>query len=142
MLNEMEEWIDDSWIWNLNWRRNRWTKEEIHERELIHRLEGKIPINDNIDRWIWKEDEDGQFTDKSAYLLLSNHNEGDINGVFKPLWKLKIAPNAQHLRWRVFLDRFPTKVNLINKDIQLSNARCILCNEKDEIAKHLFLNCK
>ena len=55
-------------------------------------------------------------------------------GLFKSLWKLKVAPTTQHQGWRVLLDRIHTKANLINRGIQVSNARCVFCDENDETA--------
>jgi len=44
--------------------------------------------------------------------------------------------------WRLLLDRLPTRVNLVKRDMQLINMLCSLCQEGEETSQHLFGTCK
>jgi len=39
------------------------------------------------------------------------------------------------------LDRLPTRYNLARREVQLGNMQCPLCQERLEIAQHLFNTC-
>nr|GEZ11108.1 RNA-directed DNA polymerase, eukaryota [Tanacetum cinerariifolium] len=43
--------------------------------------------------------------------------------------------------WRLYLDRLPTKSNLIRRGIQVSSPSCSNCNSFDEDVSHIFFKC-
>ena len=45
-----------------------------------------------------------------------------------------MAPKAQLLGWRLFLDKLPTKVKLAARGIQLQNNLCEMCLASEENA--------
>jgi len=57
------------------------------------------------------------------------------------LWNTKVTPKAQMLGWRVFLNKLPTKDNLLTRGIQLQNNLCELCCAHEENVDHLFFSC-
>lgn len=86
---------------------NRWDVDMLYdlfdEREVNLIL--SIPVNqfDN-DVWYWRKERLGQYSVKSAYLLIQQQKNIQTNEVlsrsWKRLWALKIPPKVKHLMWR------------------------------------------
>jgi len=62
--------------------------------------------------------------------------------VFKELWKSKAPSKVLAFSWSLFLDRFPSKVNLSKRHLLgIENSkRCVFCDGDDETATHSFLH--
>ena len=72
------------------------------------------PIQPHIgDKWVWKVDQSGEYTSKSAYCVLRGEiAEHQQDGAFKELWKLKLPPKIVIFAWRLIRDKLPTRANL------------------------------
>jgi len=53
-----------------------------------------------------------------------------------------VAPTAQLCVWRAFLNRLPTRTNLVRRGVHLTNILCPMCNKYDETVNHLFITCE
>jgi len=80
-------------------------------------LVGKISKTDSMDKREWRGEVDGHFAIRIAYFELENILEGEISSTFKIFWSLKSIPKALTVRWRVLLDKLPSKVNLVKKGL-------------------------
>ena len=77
------------------------------------------------DQWEWKADPSGQYTVKSAYLVLWEElSEQQQDGAFEELWKLKLPSKFVIFAWRLIRDRLPTRVNLNRRQIQVGELTC------------------
>ena len=45
------------------------------------------------------------------------------------------------LKWRISLDRIPTRSNLDSRGIDLDSTRCPVCNDEIETSQHLLIDC-
>jgi len=63
MVNKTGEWVDDIWVWDLKWRRVRWSWKELEEVQLHKLVESKILHLEALDTWIWKDEQKGSFSE-------------------------------------------------------------------------------
>ncbi|KAH1215225.1 putative ribonuclease H protein [Glycine max] len=94
------------------------------------------------DQWVWSADQRGQYTARSAYIVM----RGDISeetegGAFQELWKLKIPNKISAFVWRLLKDRLPTRVNLRRRQVEVEDSTCPFCRNMEESARHLFFQC-
>lgn len=63
--------------------------------------------------------------------------------VFTQLWKNPAPLKVVALSWKVLLNRIPTRLNLVRRNVIPTNASvlCVCCNLVKESANHLFLHC-
>jgi hypothetical protein len=62
---------------------------------------------------------------------------------FKVLWKCMAPSKVTGFAWLVLLDRVPTRVNLIRRQVIIDdgNQSCVFCGNSAETVTHLFLYC-
>lgn len=85
-------------------------------------LESMVVQVQQQDSWSWGADLSESYTVGSTYKLLNRHTTNENNnGVFTDLWKLKVPSKASVFAWRLIHDRFPTKVNLKRRNVQLND---------------------
>jgi hypothetical protein len=134
--------------WNLTWRRRLFAWEETLVDELVESLQ-HVVLSDQVDKWSWAHDSTGDFSVKSTYVLVSDlladrvDSSGEKIAAFKSLWKCPAPSKVLGFGWLLLLDRIPTKTNLFRRRIlnQVDDQVCVLCNDSEENAVHLFLYC-
>ncbi|XP_068486340.1 uncharacterized protein [Phaseolus vulgaris] len=141
-VGEVGEWEDNRWRWNLNWKRVRFQWETELEVEMLSRLSLGALSKDTSDQLLWKGDQKGMFSVKSAYSVLTNHQTpASKESVFSLLWQAKAMPKVLTTAWRILIDRIPSRVNLLRRGVPVTSTLCALCNRLDESSQHLFLEC-
>jgi len=142
LVGEVGSWEEDIWRWCLNWRRDRYGWESSLESDLLTILSTGSLSKEAQDHLLWRGDPKGMFLVKSAYSILTNHQQVSIKeGVFCSLWQAKAMPRVLVTAWRVLLDRIPTRANLIRRGVLVNSPLCALCNTLEESSQHLFLEC-
>ncbi|XP_058734139.1 uncharacterized protein LOC131605852 [Vicia villosa] len=59
------------------------------------------------------------------------------------MWDLKLPPKIKVFAWRFFIDRLPTRDQLLKRGVALvSCPNCVLCGSSLESSSHLFFNCQ
>lgn len=124
--------------WDIDYLKELFTQEEV-ERIL------KIPISNSQqeDRWMWLEDNKGQYTVKSGYRLLSRSfpQFSSGNGFnWLKLWNLAIPPKVKNFLWRVLHNCIPTLENLRRKYVDV-NPICKVCKLSLESQAHFLREC-
>jgi len=76
---------------------------------------------------VWKSDESGSFTVRSAYECLVKADRGPQVDVFKYLWKTKTFPNVVITAWRMLLGRVPTRECLRKRGVMLDSVSSNPC---------------
>ena len=99
-------------------------------------------VKDVNDVQVWRCEEFGDYTVRSAYECLVDSERGPQVEVFKLLWKVKMFPNVLTTAWRVLRGRIPTRVALSRRGVQLTSELCVLCGTVDESYQHLFIECE
>jgi len=90
---------------------------------------------------VGRGDTTGEFSLKSAYEYLANHDLVHPCGIFNQLWQVKTFPNALTTAWRILLDKMPTRCNLIRRGVIVSSSSCEMCRASEETSHHLLLEC-
>jgi len=134
-------WVDNTWVWELVWRRQRLVWEQAMEAQLYQLINSHTFRKGNLDTWSWKETAKGACTVRSAYMKLMGSSEGESDKVFTELWSIRVIPKAQLFGWRLLLDKLPTKDKLSVKGVQLQHSLCEFCLDCEESASHLFFSC-
>ncbi|KAM6598072.1 hypothetical protein CsatA_008596 [Cannabis sativa] len=105
-----------------------------------------IPLGSTArpDCWSWTADNTGNFTVKSAYLLLQNQKpvtpRPNNSGFWRKFWHLKIPPKVLNFLWRAIAGSLPTCVNLVTKHVPISS-QCPVCSTAAETTTHALLSC-
>lgn len=104
-----------------------------------------IPVNKSIkDSWYWRREKMGQYSVKSAYLLMqedkTNNSMTANSGFWRRLWNLKIPPKVKNFLWRAVSNCLPTKDMLLTRRVQVCEL-CPICNDNVETALHKLVLC-
>ncbi|XP_057771186.1 uncharacterized protein LOC130990997 [Salvia miltiorrhiza] len=147
LVSEYGRWVNESWVWDLVWRRALFDREREATNELISAISSVTPIAGNKDGWIWKAASDGKYSTKLAYACIEEHkNRSALAPTVKDLLKMWGTATLQKARvaaWRVLRNRMPTCDNLKMRNIPLDevDSMCSACFQHNESTNHLFLLC-
>jgi len=140
-MAESGERGNGEWKWNLKWRRRRFVWETDVEKELMGSITPMISNTEEKDKWIWKEEPDGNYTVRSAYNILRSNGQRSNSNVFKELWEVSALPTALFFTWRAILNRLPIRINLAKRGVMVSSDLCPFCNSLRETESHVLLSC-
>lgn len=101
------------------------------------------------DKPIWNYSDNGMYTVKSGYWLLT-HDPGDSQ-VPPPIphgsielknrvWKLPLLPKIKHFLWRILSKALATNTRLNTRSMKL-NSQCSRCCNGDETINHSLFTC-
>ncbi|XP_062074775.1 uncharacterized protein LOC133778764 [Humulus lupulus] len=124
-----------------NVEERRWNSEVItrlFEEELGRRIcDIQLLPEGHKDKVVWKPNNSGNFSMKSAYYLDQCYKFNDVNSVWKWLWGPGIHPRLSMVLWRTIFEALPTK----DKMRFLREQQCDLCSHEQETTMHIFKNC-
>ena len=99
----------------------------------------QLTISNSPNFFHWKWFSAKNFTSKKCYHFLL---DGGIHPKFsKIIWKIKVPQKVKYFLYLSFLDKILTKSNLVKKGWK-GNNNCSLCDSKEVISDHLFLQCQ
>jgi hypothetical protein len=138
----------DSIDWIFTWRRTLFHWEEelvVGLKELLVEVVLKV----EEDRWEWIPGEEGVFSVKSAYNILSKELGNvdllaeELEGVFAHVWESSAPSKVIAFSWQLLFDRIPSRSNLLLRGIVVSDKpwECLGCVGHIETSNHLFLHC-
>ncbi|KAK1423184.1 hypothetical protein QVD17_18479 [Tagetes erecta] len=82
----------------------------------------------------------GDFNSKEIKLLIDKtQGSDDQEPVFK--WNNWVPKKVNVMNWRASLNRLPTLISLQARGVNVQTSTCLLCNEADETAEHVFTAC-
>ncbi|GJW20713.1 RNA-directed DNA polymerase, eukaryota, reverse transcriptase zinc-binding domain protein [Tanacetum coccineum] len=111
---------------------------------LTNLLNGRVldPSHDN--KWVWPLESSGKFTVKSISLAIQKKllvsDISEVDQLFS--WNSWVPRKINICAWRVFLDRIPTRANLVRRGIHVENPCCVFCEEHMESTNHCFFSCR
>ncbi|GJY74776.1 RNA-directed DNA polymerase, eukaryota [Tanacetum coccineum] len=112
---------------------------EAHQLDQLQGLIGSVVLANSSDRWYWDLNGSGSFCVKDVRNLLDEFFlPKDVNAT---RWIKYIPIKINVFAWKVYLDRLPTKLNLIRRGIQVLSASCPICNSAHEDLSHLLFSC-
>ncbi|KAJ9560359.1 hypothetical protein OSB04_005519 [Centaurea solstitialis] len=122
------------------WRRSLRGDREHSDLLVIRNLCERVKLVNEDGRWKWELEGDGHYSVSSLRRALDDMGLRRGGQVTK--WNKIVPLKIRILRWRIMLDRIPTKTNLVTKGIAMDNMCCPLCNRGVETVSHLFINCE
>ena len=139
-LSQVGVWINNSWSWQLRWRRNLFVWESGLADILLQVLDNNRLTREGenkTDKSLWRDVDSTDFFVKAAYNFLMGESVV-VEKSFAELWTLKTLPSAQFTAWRVLCNAIATKDNLLRRGIPLVCVRCPLCGVEEESVICLF----
>ena len=118
-----------------------------YDARLIRSME--LPSQSDIqDRLYWPLVRSGNYTTKSGYGYLLQHQQREIYSVttletlkfFRQLWGLNIMPKWKFFVWKLWHNCLATSFNLQKRGIMHSN-HCKVCLQENEDDQHIFRVC-
>ncbi|XP_028220243.1 uncharacterized protein LOC114401863 [Glycine soja] len=142
LISSMGNFNNDSWEWDLRWRRNLFDHENDIAVQFMEEI-SFIPIERHSkDSMVWLAEPHGHYTTKSAYKFYTKPSTSNSDGkIYSIIWKLKIPPRVAVFCWRLLKNRLPTKDNLLRRNITIQDQNCPLCGNAQEDVGHLLFNC-
>lgn len=92
-----------------------------------------------MDSWKWKGDASGNFTVKSAKLVLYSDLNPSSSLTIK--WRGWVPLKCKIMVWRAVRDRLPTRIELMKRGVPIRDVSCVFCQSDQESALHLFSGC-
>ncbi|PWA59926.1 zinc finger, SWIM-type, MULE transposase domain, FHY3/FAR1 family [Artemisia annua] len=119
-------------------RRNpRGGAEEEQWVTLLSLLETHVSSN-HRDRWIWTGDGDGLYLVKCGRNLI---DKGTLwLDTYATRWLKELPAKVIIFIWRMLLNKFPTRMNLMSRGITVQSNQCGICDTGDETINHLMLH--
>ncbi|GJY88930.1 RNA-directed DNA polymerase, eukaryota, partial [Tanacetum coccineum] len=112
---------------------------ETAQLDLLEKsIEGTI-LSTLDDRWIWDLNGEGVFQVKDVRTLLDDYFLPKDSTATR--WVNYVPIKINVFAWKVFLDRLPSRLNLLNRGVQIPDSRCQICFSAQEDSSHLFFSC-
>jgi hypothetical protein len=110
-----------------------------------------IPLSSSLpqDRLIWRGTVNGEFSVRGAYHMEmewhenqkgSTSNPGDVEEIWKTVWKLKVPNAVKMFIWKAGHNILPTKANLLRRGV-IKEAMCPICLRETETVEHILWEC-
>ena len=142
-INQMGEWNDNLWTWNITWRRRlyAWEIEEMHT--LQHIIEQKRMSTMREDGVYWKHSGVLKYPTKSiAANMYNSYSPSLSKPIVNIIWQKFIPPRAKLLVWLANLEKLKTGDFLVNLGIiEPQQATCPFCNSALETNSHILFSC-
>ncbi|KAM0009097.1 putative RNA-directed DNA polymerase [Helianthus debilis subsp. tardiflorus] len=100
----------------------------------------EVSLSAEKDKWSWMGDSSGVFSVGSVKRLFDRNKDFSSRYVWD--WCKWVPLKCNLFAWRTELDRLPTKVELIKRNISLPDDVCPLCGSDRETSLHLFTACQ
>ena len=118
VIQDMGCHSETAWEWNLEWRRHLFDNEVQAAVSFLEDISRGHIDRRTTDSWVWKPEPSGQYSTRSAYLLLlEGAADQTVDEALEDLWQLKIPLKATIFAWRLIKDRIPTKGNLRRRQV-------------------------
>nr|GEU30530.1 RNA-directed DNA polymerase, eukaryota [Tanacetum cinerariifolium] len=112
---------------------------ERQQGDDLNSISGSVTLSASKDIWIFDLNGDGVFRVKEVRTILDD--------IFLPSaadatrWVKYIPIKINVFAWRAWLDRFPTRSNLVCKGVVLDSSLCSLCGLVPEDIHHVLFQC-
>ena len=97
-----------------------------------------LPLTDD-DMLIWKHTTLGNFSIKSAWDLIRQHNQTNSHAIL--IWKQVAPPSAQLMCWKLMRGILPMDSSFQRSGVSIVII-CVMCCNSSETPIHLFIYCK
>jgi len=95
------------------------------------------------DTWQWHPDIVWGYSVRTGYQLFTSQEPPILDVSNNLIWHAQVPLKVSILAWRLLIDRFPTRINLLNRGIiYVVDTYCSVGCGQLERAQHLFIHCK
>ncbi|KAJ0558404.1 putative reverse transcriptase zinc-binding domain-containing protein [Helianthus annuus] len=122
-----------------DWARPITDGSESAEFQVLLGLLSVVVVSQGVDKQVWNMDDTGLFSVSSIKKILSSTDRTLPSRIFS--WNNWIPKKVGMVAWRAEKDRLPTREALIRRQINITDASCVLCGECMESSEHLFVAC-
>ncbi|XP_076885917.1 uncharacterized protein LOC143535587 [Bidens hawaiensis] len=122
-----------------DWRIETTSVETISEMQDVQNLLSKVVLSEAKDKWVWEADSGGIFSVASVKSLLNRGRNLQKNNETR--WVSWVPIKVNVLMWRIEMERIPTRLALVRRNIRIQDTLCPLCDAVTESAGHLFIDC-
>ena len=135
---------EESHSWKVELIKNEFL---AHEAEII--LGIPLSIHNTSDKQVWLPSNQGEFSTRSAYRLLSSNvrlalpNCSDSargSQMWKGIWSLQVPHKVKHLLWKAANEAIPTLFNLWKRHV-VQSVSCPGCKSECEDTIHALWGC-
>lgn len=98
-----------------------------------------VGMDELVDKWVWSQGVDGGFEVAKAKRWLLGNPGNSSNFEFQ--WSSWVPNKCNIFMWRAFLDRLPTKMALVHRNMVIDNIFCPWCEAYEESIEHLITGC-
>ncbi|XP_058776563.1 uncharacterized protein LOC131650876 [Vicia villosa] len=110
-------------------------------------ISGFLPCESSRDSFSWSFYGDNDFTVSSLAHAVDNAKslawDPIVINSLKVMWDLKLPPKIKVFAWRAFIDRLPTRDQLLNRGVvTVTCPDCVMCGSFLESSSHLFFYCQ
>ncbi|XP_058783412.1 uncharacterized protein LOC131658095 [Vicia villosa] len=147
---EFGGWIDDLWAWGdcgINVELLPVSSLDAYQ-QLCNLIGCVAPVADKPDSLFWQHDRVRGYSAKVGYDCLVGRTDDvsfdeDYSRAFRLLWSSEVPFNIKGFVWKCFLNRLPTKDQLVCRGIPLSNPdlSCVFCAGAEESLLHILFGC-
>ncbi|CAN1844657.1 Putative ribonuclease H protein At1g65750 [Linum perenne] len=104
----------------------------------------KPPCSSDDDERIWHFSQNGLYTVRSAYRLITeagaDHLQMRVGGNWRSLWQVEVPPKIKHHVWRLARRVLPTRMAIRRRGMDVESSwGC--CGSEEEDLEHLFFGC-
>ncbi|KAJ0883842.1 putative RNA-directed DNA polymerase [Helianthus annuus] len=122
-----------------NWSRQPSSQLELAELNDLTAAVTAFTFGAGDDRWMWKPDTTGVFSVSSIRRLIERASFADLGIGFR--WNGWVPIKVNFVVWRLVLNRLPTAMDLVHRNINIQDVNCKVCGEENETAVHIFVTC-
>ena len=143
LISQMGIWQEESWVWQLSWRRNLYDWEQDQATRLETLIQQFNPDRNMEDSMVWKHSGSMVYPTK----IIGEKMLEDIAPILeKPIinhvWQKFIPPRVQLTIWLANLERLKTGDFLLeNGIIDAQRATCPFCSTGTESNSHILFTC-
>lgn len=140
-MAEMGNQMGESWVWDLEFRRDFFHCELDQYQSFLHLLQTTVSTG-GVDALFWRGDAMGVYSVKGLCNVLEEKWFCEAGWVVPRLLSKFLPTKVTTFMWQLQRNRVATKDNLMEKGISLpDNGICGLCMLSVESSSHLFLHC-
>ncbi|GJS39908.1 RNA-directed DNA polymerase, eukaryota, reverse transcriptase zinc-binding domain protein, partial [Tanacetum coccineum] len=134
----INEWlISSNWIWH--WRRSvTFERTEEMLRTLTNELRHTKLLSEP-DTCMWSLSDDGLFSVAVTRRHIDQVILPSVNIATR--WNTVLPKKVNIFIWRLRLDRFPHRLNLLKRGLEFDSISCPICNNHVESNDHIFFSC-
>nr|GEZ47986.1 RNA-directed DNA polymerase, eukaryota [Tanacetum cinerariifolium] len=122
-----------------SFRRNASGGVEEHQPAQLRLLIDPVILSFSEDRWSWELNSDGVFHVKDIRRFLDEFFLLKVDVATRWIKYVPIKINV--FAWRVWLDRLPTRTNLLRRNVSVPSLLCPTCFSSLEDISHLLFKC-